>query len=89
MLELRASRSRPGTGFVTLGVKVMSDRGSIVQEGRDTLMIAARGPAEPADGYLRGWPEEIRMDPAVVAKIDALAKSDPVIAKLWSRPTQP
>jgi 4-hydroxy-3-polyprenylbenzoate decarboxylase len=43
----------------------------------------------PADGYLRGWPEEIRMDPAVVARIDALAKSDPVLAKLWSRPTEP
>jgi 4-hydroxy-3-polyprenylbenzoate decarboxylase len=43
----------------------------------------------PADGYHRGWPEEIRMDPAVVARIDALAKSDPAIARLWARPTRP
>jgi 3-hydroxybutyryl-CoA dehydratase len=42
VLELRASRSRSGTGFVTLSVKIHSDRGTIVQEGRDTLMIAAR-----------------------------------------------
>jgi 4-hydroxy-3-polyprenylbenzoate decarboxylase len=43
----------------------------------------------PADGYLRGWPEEIRMDSAVVTKVDALAKADPVLARLWSRPTRP
>ncbi|MCI4328255.1 MAG: menaquinone biosynthesis decarboxylase [Thermoplasmata archaeon] len=43
----------------------------------------------PADGYHRGWPEEIQMDPAVVARVDALARSDPVIARLWSRPTRP
>jgi 4-hydroxy-3-polyprenylbenzoate decarboxylase len=43
----------------------------------------------PADGYLRGWPEEIRMDPAVVARVDAMARSDPVLARLWARPTPP
>lgn len=43
----------------------------------------------PADGYPRGWPEEIRMDPAVVTKVDALAKADPVLGRLWSRPTRP
>jgi 4-hydroxy-3-polyprenylbenzoate decarboxylase len=43
----------------------------------------------PSDGYLRGWPEEIRMDPTVVAKVDALANSDPVLGKLLSRPTKP
>ncbi|MCI4362021.1 MAG: menaquinone biosynthesis decarboxylase [Thermoplasmata archaeon] len=43
----------------------------------------------PSDGYHRGWPEEIRMDPAVVARIDALATSDPVIARLFARPSRP
>lgn len=43
----------------------------------------------PADGYHRGWPEEIRMDPTVVARVDAIARADPVIARLWSRPTRP
>jgi 4-hydroxy-3-polyprenylbenzoate decarboxylase len=43
----------------------------------------------PEDGYHRGWPVEIRMDPAVVARVDALAKSDPVIARLFARPTRP
>ena len=42
VLERRASRSRPGTGFVTLGVSIHSDRGEVVQEGRDVLMVAAR-----------------------------------------------
>lgn len=48
VLELRASRSRPGAGFVTLAVEIHSDRGEIVQDGRDTLMIASRGGFEPA-----------------------------------------
>ena len=43
VLETRASRSRPGVGFATLGVEVRSDRGEIVQAGRDVLMMAARG----------------------------------------------
>jgi 3-hydroxybutyryl-CoA dehydratase len=42
VLERRASRSRPGTGFVTLGVSIHSDRGEVVQEGQDVLMVAAR-----------------------------------------------
>lgn len=42
VLDSRASRSRPGAGFVTLGVRIVSDRGEIVQEGRDVLMVAAR-----------------------------------------------
>jgi 3-hydroxybutyryl-CoA dehydratase len=48
VLELRASRSRPGTGFVTLAVEIHSDRGEVVQDGRDTLMMASRGGSEPA-----------------------------------------
>ncbi len=43
VLESRASRSRPGTGFVKLGVRISSDRGEVVQEGHDVLMLAARG----------------------------------------------
>lgn len=42
VLESRRSRSRPGVGFVTLGVSIHSDRGHVVQEGRDVLMVAAR-----------------------------------------------
>jgi len=44
VLEARPSRSRPDSGFVTLGVEIHSDRGEVVQDGRDVLMVAARGP---------------------------------------------
>jgi 3-hydroxybutyryl-CoA dehydratase len=43
VLERRASMSRPGVGFVTLAVNIHSDRGEIVQKGRDVLMLATRG----------------------------------------------
>ena len=43
VLECRASNSRPGVGFVTLSVRIHSDRGEIVQKGRDVLMLATRG----------------------------------------------
>ncbi|HEY4997329.1 MAG TPA: MaoC/PaaZ C-terminal domain-containing protein [Solirubrobacteraceae bacterium] len=42
VLEKRMSSSRAGAGFATLAVAVHSDRGMLVQEGRDVLMIAAR-----------------------------------------------
>jgi acyl dehydratase len=42
VLESRTSKSRPGTGFVTLGVAIHSDRGEVVQEGRDVLMVASQ-----------------------------------------------
>ena len=42
VLERRASESRPGAGFVTLGVSIHSDRDEVVQEGRDVLMVASR-----------------------------------------------
>src|SRR5258707_2535002 len=50
VIESRASRSRPGVGFVTLAVEVHSDRGEVVQDGRDVLMVASRadGAGEPA-----------------------------------------
>ena len=44
VLEVRASKSRPESGFVTLGLEIHSDRGEVVQDGRDVLMIAARAP---------------------------------------------
>ncbi|MHB8531238.1 MAG: MaoC family dehydratase [Solirubrobacteraceae bacterium] len=47
VLEVRPSASRPGAGFVTLGVRISSDRGEVVQEGRDVLMVAARNADEP------------------------------------------
>ena len=43
VLEARASRSRPEVGFVTLDVTIHSDRGEVVQEGRDVLMVATGG----------------------------------------------
>jgi 3-hydroxybutyryl-CoA dehydratase len=42
VLDSKASRSRPGVGFVTLGVRILSDRDQVVQEGRDVLMVASR-----------------------------------------------
>jgi len=42
VLDRRASESRPGVGFVTLGVEIRSDRDAVVQEGRDVLMVASR-----------------------------------------------
>ncbi len=39
------------------------------------------------EGYPRAWPEEARMDPAIVAKVDALLRSDPDLARL--RPSSP
>jgi 4-hydroxy-3-polyprenylbenzoate decarboxylase len=38
----------------------------------------------PEDGFPRPWPEEITMDPAVVARIDALVATDPVLRALRS-----
>ncbi len=40
----------------------------------------------PRDGFPRPWPEEIRADAATVARIDALARSEPGLARLWGRP---
>jgi hypothetical protein len=45
VLESRASGSRPGVGFVTLGVRIVSDRGDVVQDGKDVLMVASRAAA--------------------------------------------
>lgn len=42
VLSVRASRSRLLTGFVTLAVKMRSDRSEAVQEGNDVLMVARR-----------------------------------------------
>ncbi|HKV90173.1 MAG TPA: UbiD family decarboxylase, partial [Thermoplasmata archaeon] len=36
-----------------------------------------------ADGFPRPWPEEIAMDPKVVSSVDALARSDPTLARLF------
>jgi 4-hydroxy-3-polyprenylbenzoate decarboxylase len=41
----------------------------------------------PEDGFPRPWPEEIRMDPAVTARVDELAKSDPTLRALLERRT--
>ncbi len=41
--EARRSRSRPDAGLVSLQVRIRSDRGMVVQDGRDVLMLAAGG----------------------------------------------
>jgi 3-hydroxybutyryl-CoA dehydratase len=46
VLECRPSSSRPGVGFVTLQVSIHSDRDTVVQRGRDVLMLASRAGAE-------------------------------------------
>ena len=40
----------------------------------------------PSDGFPRPWPEEIRMDAAVIAKIDALFQGDPTLRAAVRRP---
>jgi 4-hydroxy-3-polyprenylbenzoate decarboxylase len=37
-----------------------------------------------AEGFPREWPEEIRMDPTVVTRVDALLGSDPVLSRLFT-----
>ena len=49
VLETRPSRSRPGAGFVTLGLTIHSDRGEVVQDGRDVLMVATRAGEDRAE----------------------------------------
>lgn len=36
------------------------------------------------EGYPRPWPEEARADPAVLARVEALAKTDPALRQLFS-----
>jgi acyl dehydratase len=42
--EVRPSRSRPGTGVVTLAVRVTNQRGETVQEGTDIILLGEAGP---------------------------------------------
>ncbi len=46
VVDRRESRSRPGIGFVTLAVQIRNDRGEVVQEGTDVLMIGAAKPPD-------------------------------------------
>ena len=39
-----------------------------------------------SDGFPRPWPDEIRMDPEVVQRVDALIDRDPVLKGLWRPP---
>lgn len=41
----------------------------------------------PEDGFPRPWPEEIRMDPAVVSRVDAWRASDPTLGRLLGGPS--
>ena len=38
--EARPSASRPGSGVVTLAVRIVNERDEVVQEGTDVLMVA-------------------------------------------------
>ncbi|HJR99135.1 MAG TPA: MaoC family dehydratase [Actinomycetota bacterium] len=40
--EVRRSRSRPGRGIVTMDVRLLNQRGEVVQDGTDVVMVAAR-----------------------------------------------
>jgi 4-hydroxy-3-polyprenylbenzoate decarboxylase len=40
-----------------------------------------------ADGFPRPWPEEIRMDPTVVRRVDELLRSDAALRRLGGAPT--
>jgi 3-hydroxybutyryl-CoA dehydratase len=40
--EARLSKSRPGTGVVSISVYVLNQRGETVQNGRDVSLVAAR-----------------------------------------------
>jgi acyl dehydratase len=42
--EVRRSSKRPDTGIVTVSTEVIKQDGTVVQRGRDVLMVAARGP---------------------------------------------
>jgi acyl dehydratase len=44
---VRASRSRPGTGVVTLSVQIVNERGDVVQEGTDVLLVADEAEVPP------------------------------------------
>ena len=57
VLDSKASRSRPGVGFVTLGVRILSDRDQVVQEGRDVLMVASRAGEASKTGDASGTGE--------------------------------
>ncbi len=43
----------------------------------------------PSDGFPRAWPEEIRMAPATVERVDALVAADPVLKGLLTRRPPP
>jgi 4-hydroxy-3-polyprenylbenzoate decarboxylase len=41
----------------------------------------------PEDGFPRPWPEEIRMDAAVVQRVEQLLRTDPTLSRLVGRPS--
>ena len=48
--EVRPSRSRPGTGVVTLEVETLNQEGEVVQKGIDVLLIGTGDGSGPGDG---------------------------------------
>ncbi|MHB1807735.1 MAG: MaoC/PaaZ C-terminal domain-containing protein [Solirubrobacteraceae bacterium] len=64
VLEVRASRSRPELGFVTLAVRIGSDRSEVCQDGRDVLMVAAGKAVGQAEPHTRGAPATRSQNPS-------------------------
>ncbi len=88
-------------GEVLYRVGLQADPGEdfeIVQGPVDQLSISNRVPNQgakvgidatrkgPEDGFTRPWPDEIRMSPEVLQKIDRLVAQDPVFHFLVRRP---
>ena len=46
--EVRPSRSRPGTGVVSLSVAVLNQDGEVLQRGTDVWLVAARPDGSPS-----------------------------------------
>lgn len=46
VIEVRASRSRLGTGVVTCEVETLNQDGEVVQKGIDVLLIGSRGTSD-------------------------------------------
>ncbi|MCI4332086.1 MAG: menaquinone biosynthesis decarboxylase [Thermoplasmata archaeon] len=65
-------------------VDQLSISNPIPNRGAKVGIDATRKRAE--DGFPRAWPEEIRMDPAVVGKVEELLHRDPALARLLGRP---
>jgi len=65
-------------------VDQLSISNAVPNEGGKVGIDATR--KGPSDGFPRAWPEEIRMDPAVVARVDRLLTDDATLRRLGAPP---